>query len=57
MNKALSNAANVQKSDSQAPADLEPIYKIITQLSEQIIYLEETMTSEIMANRQKLEQH
>ncbi len=57
MNKALSNAANVQKSDSQAPADLEPIYKIITQLSDQIIYLEETMTSEIMANRQKLEQH
>jgi hypothetical protein len=34
VNKALSNSAGQQKSDPQAPADLEPIYKMIQELSD-----------------------
>lgn len=54
VNKALS----VTNSDNgKQDIDLEPIIKTITQLSEQIVYVEESLTQQILVNRATLESH
>lgn len=56
VNNALSTGNESQK-QQQPAVDLEPIIKTITELSEQLVQLEESMTSEVIKLKDSVEQH